>query len=72
MYPTLHESARFSRGMTLNNFNLNFVSKFPLKFGKFKVLKIFTQKQLVKIDHIFDNSFENCTIYCNDTLCLFE
>jgi hypothetical protein len=26
---------------------------------------------LVKIDHIFNNSFENCTIYCNDTLCLF-
>jgi hypothetical protein len=38
----------------------------------FKILKICTQNQLVKIDHIVDDSFENGTIYCNDTLCLFE
>jgi hypothetical protein len=31
----------------------------------FKVLKICSQNQLVKIDHIFDDSFENCTKYCD-------
>ncbi len=32
------------------------MSKFPLKFEKILNFEICTQKQLVKIDHIFDNS----------------
>jgi hypothetical protein len=45
---------------------------FHSNLRNFKILKICSQNQLVKIDHIFDSSFENCMIYCNDTLRLFD
>ncbi len=53
---------------------ITWCQKFYSNLRNFKNFKICTQKQLVKIDHIVDvdDSFENCTIYCNDTLCLFE